>query len=163
MRVLKPSDADGIAQESVLFPRLRRPAGSQSGQSLVEVALALPVLLLLLVGIIEIGRFAYYSIVVANAARAGAQYAAQNLATAYDNAGIRRAARNDGQASGGITITVPPPVHTGDCTVNPPVCHVEVTASGQVSPLFPLAGRFTKLVLPNPITFTSTVKMQVGR
>jgi len=75
---------------------MRRRA-TQSGQALLEVALVTPMLLLLAVGIIEIGRYAYYSILVADAARAGAQYGAQNLATAADTAGIRTAAENDGQ------------------------------------------------------------------
>jgi len=50
----------------------------------------------LIVGLIEIGRFEYFSILAANAARAGAQYGAQNLLTAYDNAGITSAAVQDG-------------------------------------------------------------------
>src|SRR3984893_12619093 len=75
----------------------RTPAHEKGerGQSLVELAFVLPLLLLLLVGIIEIGRFAYYSILVANAARAGVQYGAQSLATAADIAGISAAGAND--------------------------------------------------------------------
>src|SRR5580704_13108987 len=61
----------------------------ECGQSLIELAFVIP--FLLLVGIIEIGRFAFYSIVVANAARAGAQYGAQSLATAADTTGISTA------------------------------------------------------------------------
>src|ERR1700722_2857907 len=68
-----------------------------AGQSLVELALVLPILLLLMIGIIEVGRFAYYSILVSNAARAGAQYGAQGLVNAADAAGIQTAAANDGQ------------------------------------------------------------------
>lgn len=70
----------------------------ESGTSLVEFALTLPVLVFLLIGIIEIGRYAYYSILAANAARAGVQYAAQNLTTMSDNPGITSAAVNDGQS-----------------------------------------------------------------
>ena len=53
---------------------LKRNAHGQRGVALVEFALVVPLLALLLVGIIEIGRFAYFSIAVANAARAGVQY-----------------------------------------------------------------------------------------
>src|SRR3984885_15780075 len=77
----------------------------ERGQSLVELAFVVPLLLLLLIGIIEIGRFAFYSIVVSNAARAGAQYGAQSLATAADTAGIATAAKNDGQGGTGLTVT----------------------------------------------------------
>src|ERR1700730_16367545 len=67
----------------------------ERGQSLVELPVVVPLLLLLLVGIIEIGRFAFYSILVSNAARAGAQYGAQSLATAGDTTGISTAGTND--------------------------------------------------------------------
>ena len=55
---------------------------SERGQSLLEVALALPILLLLLLGIIEVGRYAQLAILVSDAARAGAIYGAQSVATA---------------------------------------------------------------------------------
>jgi Flp pilus assembly protein TadG len=50
----------------------------QAGQSLVEFALALPVLLLILLGLADFGRAFYYTTAIANAARAGAEYAARN-------------------------------------------------------------------------------------
>jgi len=55
-------------------------ASKQCGQAMLELALVLPVLLLLTIGLIEFGRVAYYSIEVSDAARAGAQYGAQSLA-----------------------------------------------------------------------------------
>lgn len=77
---------------------------------MIEFALVAPILSLLLMGTIEIGRFTYFSILAANAARAGAQYGAQNVTTAGDTAGITNAATLDGQSlsnwSGGITPTV---------------------------------------------------------
>lgn len=50
----------------------------QAGQSLVEFALALPVLLLILLGLADFGRAFYYTTAISNAARAGAEYAAKN-------------------------------------------------------------------------------------
>jgi Flp pilus assembly protein TadG len=44
------------------------------GQSLVEFALAIPILLLLMVVIFDLGRAVYYSSAVHNAAREGARY-----------------------------------------------------------------------------------------
>jgi len=61
---------------------VRRRVDCQSGQSLMEFAIILPLLLLLLVGVIEIGRYAYASILVGNAARAGAAFGAQDHFTA---------------------------------------------------------------------------------
>jgi len=81
----------------------QRSAGfmrSESGQSVFELALLTPVLLALLIGVIELGRYAYIGILVGNAARAGAAYGAQTLAQSADTAGIRRTADNDFQNNG---------------------------------------------------------------
>ncbi len=85
---------------TALLSALRRSrlAREESGASLVEFALVAPVLILLLVGMIEIGRFAYYAILAANAARAGVAYGAQNVQTALDTTGIKNAVIADGQS-----------------------------------------------------------------
>src|SRR5438034_11663246 len=49
-----------------------------AGQSLIEVALALPVLLMLLLGLVDGARAYYFAGVVASAAREGAHYAARD-------------------------------------------------------------------------------------
>ena len=95
----------GNARDKMMSPFEDRKNRGQRGQSLLEVAFVVPVLLLLMVGLIEIGRFAYYSVLVSNAAHAGAQYGAQSLITSGDVNGIRQAAKNDGQIAG-ITMTV---------------------------------------------------------
>ncbi len=81
----------------------------QSGQTLLEVALLLPLLLMLLIGVIELGRYAYISILVGNAARAGAGYGAASLPQSVDTTGIQTAAqddfRNNGQAVSDLTVT----------------------------------------------------------
>ena len=59
--------------------RGRRDAwADQAGQSLIEIALALPVLLLLLLGVADGARAYYYAGIVANGAREGANFAARN-------------------------------------------------------------------------------------
>lgn len=50
----------------------------ERGQSLVELALAFPVLLLILLGLADFGRAFFYTSAIANAARAGAAYASLN-------------------------------------------------------------------------------------
>jgi Flp pilus assembly protein TadG len=57
---------------------MRRFLRSGRGQSLVEFALALPVLLILVLGIADLGRFTYYGIAVTQAAHDVAAYAALN-------------------------------------------------------------------------------------
>ena len=52
-------------------------ARRQRGQSLVEAALILPVLLLLLVGVVDLGRAMSAKIALTNASREGARYASR--------------------------------------------------------------------------------------
>jgi Flp pilus assembly protein TadG len=73
----------------------------QSGQALIEMAFVVPLLLLLVLGVIEIGRYAYIAILVGNAARAGADYGAQSSAQSVDTTGIQNAAYYD--FAGGTT------------------------------------------------------------
>lgn len=57
----------------------------EHGQSLVEFALALPVFLLLMLGVVDLGRGFYYNNMMANMAREGARYA---TVAPYDTTGI---------------------------------------------------------------------------
>ena len=57
------------------MPLQRRLISNQHGQALVELALILPVLLLLIFGIIEFGRIYASNIMINNAAREGARAA----------------------------------------------------------------------------------------
>ena len=78
---------------------------SESGQALMEFAVLLPVALVLLTGIMEIGRYANACIVVNHAARAGVQYAAQNRVTASDDTAIIQAAKSDAPGFSNMTVT----------------------------------------------------------
>lgn len=79
---------------------------AQCGQALLEVALVLPILLALALGVIEMGRYAYIGILIGNAARAGAAYGAQSNAQSIDTVGITDAADYDfAGATSGTTKT----------------------------------------------------------
>ncbi len=66
-----------------------------AGTATLELALLLPLLLLIALGAVDFGRVFYMSVEVANAARAGVQYGAQSTATSLDYAGMVAAAKND--------------------------------------------------------------------
>lgn len=66
----------GAASTPTASPRAR-PLARERGQSLIEVALSLPLLLLIVIGLADFGRAYYYSIALTNAAREGAAYAAR--------------------------------------------------------------------------------------
>lgn len=84
-----------MARSGVLLmnhPSPARRAATDSGQALVELALTLPLLLLLLLGAVEFAQAGYVAIEVSDAAKAGVQYGGQNSAAASDTAGIQNAA-----------------------------------------------------------------------
>ena len=89
------------------FRRLRRTARSERGAAIVELAVALPVLILVAVGAAEYGRMYFTAITVANAARAGAQYGARDGYTTKI-AEISAAVLNDaGDVSGVLASPAP--------------------------------------------------------
>src|SRR5438876_10937411 len=66
----------------------RRPRG----QALVEFALISPLSFLLFIGCLDFGRVFYSAMAITHAARAGAQYGAQNNDTSGDFDGMTQAA-----------------------------------------------------------------------
>lgn len=62
---------------------------NQSGSALVELAISLPVLLLLFFGTTDFARAIYLAHELNNAARAGAQFGAQSLNASSDTVGIQ--------------------------------------------------------------------------
>jgi Flp pilus assembly protein TadG len=81
------------------------PFRTKRGQSAVELALAAPVLFTLLLMVGDYGRVFFEAIAVSDAARAGAQYGAQNLTTSIDTAGIAQAAVTDASQVSGLAVT----------------------------------------------------------
>jgi Flp pilus assembly protein TadG len=167
--------AQGSRSRALRAPALLR---SQSGQSLVEVALLTPILLALLVGGIELGRYAYISILVGNAARSGAAYGAQSLPQSVDTTDIQTAADNDFQNNGQnintLTITSTTSCGcdsggtttlagcstannstAGTCAAGHWVVMVSVTASGTFNSLFSYPG------IPKSITVSRTSTLRV--
>ncbi len=88
--------------------RSRRPL-HQAGQALIESVLVVPLLVALVFGAIELGRYAYLSILVGNAAEAGSLYGSQSLSDAMSPGEVQTAVQNDfqnnGQATSGLTVT----------------------------------------------------------
>jgi Flp pilus assembly protein TadG len=119
------------------------------GQAIAELALIAPLLILLLIGLVEVGRFADLSIMVGNAARAGVQYGAQNLVTAADTTGMQNAATADAQNVAGITATASSfckcadgsasTCQPTDCSANHRLTYVTVTTTGTFTSLIHFA------------------------
>jgi Flp pilus assembly protein TadG len=159
---------------------LARTASVQGGNALVEFAVVAPFLILLTVGVLDLGRYAYFSIQVANAARAGAAYGSQNLVTAKNTTGMAAAVAADVSPNPIGTITASPaPTYLYGCwdtssaslaspfpaattaangcsvSTQTPVPYVQVSATGQLKALINVP------YLPSTITVTSTSVMRV--
>jgi Flp pilus assembly protein TadG len=102
--------------------------GNARGQSLVEMAIALPVLLLILLGTIDLGRVFFDYIGLRNATTEGATYAARDPT---DTSGITTAVTDSGVPSG-TTVSVST---TGACTTAGGTGTVTVQADSVFRPL----------------------------
>lgn len=111
--------------------KLLKKIREESGQAMVEMAICLPILLLLVLGILDFGWIFYHQINVENASREGARYAIVN----QNKAGLAQevAARAQSLCGGAGDTTVTFRVTGSDA---------EVTVTQWVHVLTPLAGIF---------------------
>jgi Flp pilus assembly protein TadG len=164
------------------LPARRGPLSSERGSSLVEASLlSIFVLIPLLLGAIDFGRGYYVSIEVANAARAGVQYGAQNEATLQDTTNIIKAVENEapdvsttcGSGKNACWVSGYPQAQWGcecsntstsgggtdSCSLSQGSCthlvnFVVVTTKATYTPMFNFRGLFP------PITLNSEAKMR---
>ena len=141
---------------------LRNFAGSSGGGAAIEFAVALPVLILMLIGATDFGRVYYMSLAVANAARAGAEYGAQGNAYAVDSVGQTNFAKQDGVEAGAITVSAQRVCRCGSavagCTTicagyGEPKVFVSVTASRAINLILPYPGVPNNIVVSRTATF----------
>ena len=131
---------------------LRRMVKSEKGQSMVELALILPIIILILFGILEFGRIFYSYIVITNAAREGARVGAVGSPDSVIIERIREAAPLP-YAESKLAITRLEP-HEDARTPGIPLT-VEVAYDVDlVTPIL-------EDILPNPITLKSRVTMRL--
>lgn len=141
------------------------PSRRPRGQSLIEFALVLPMLLVLIISAIEIGRLFFTKIVVTNAAREGAYYYATNpsrltntgtLAAQAQQAAITEAANSGIEA---VTVSNPSVIDYGSYQ------SVRITVSTTVSDLL-ILGFGANFLSVNATRFagfplSSTVEMMI--
>lgn len=148
---------------------LRRFRVADAGQAVVEVALFMPVALLLLAGVIDLGRLAQFDAKLATASRAGVQYGSLSLITADDSNGMETAALNEVANMSGVTVATPttfcecPGSSTTvsctstACSSSHRLLYVSVTVSGTFHSLF--SGRWSGL----DVSRSHTATLQVGQ
>jgi Flp pilus assembly protein TadG len=168
MRKMSSVDSREYEEREFFMSSQRATIRDDVGQAFVELALVLPIFVVLLVGAAELGRLVYASIEVSNAARAGVAYGAQNHNTASDSAGIQAAATQDGpnltslqavatqscSCSDGTAITC---ANAGTTCLSPGriIEVVQVTTSADVDTIFHLPA------IPNTVTLRGQAIMRV--
>ena len=137
---------------------MRQTRTLSRAQASVELALSLPLLLMMFLVVIESGRAFYIAICLANAARAGVQYGSQNLTTAGDTAGMQSAATSNAPNLSGMTATA---THfckcsdgsastclSTDCAASHRLVYTQVNTSASYAPLISFMGILPSMTVP---------------
>jgi Flp pilus assembly protein TadG len=148
-------DTSGHEEAGAQPARSTKCRKKSRGQSLVEFAVLLPVLVMILALAADFGRAFTAYIAISGAAREGAAYGMQSSDKAIDTAGIATAVQNDIGSDGNIwgtgvgvnSETGTEPSEMGGYE------YVEVTVTYTFSPIMPMPGSIP--------TLTRTVKMRV--
>jgi Flp pilus assembly protein TadG len=153
-----------------VYPRSASQRSARSGQSLVEFALVLPLILLVIMGVIDLGRGVFAFNEVSNAAREGgrtgivnqtfsdirARAAAQAIALGIPTAAPASCPATGGPppAPAGICVVVlDPDGTTGPCSTTPAIgCLVVVSVKTTFTALTPMVGN---IVGPRPLVSTT--------
>ncbi len=128
---------------------------SERGQSLVETALALPILAVMLIGTLEGARLLLATLALTGGVMAGAQYGALSTTSAADTAGIASAVRSETTPIGGTPTN--PTVTSATGTDSTDETYVSVTGVYAWRSLLDYPG------LPRTVTITRTAVLQVRR
>lgn len=124
----------------------------EAGQSLVETALILPVLLVLMMGIFDFGRAIFAYNAISNSAREAVRVAIVNQNTTAVEEEAKRSAIGLDPTAIDVTFAIP------DCGTVLVGCTAQVTVDHEWTALTPIIGN-----LIGPIDLSSTTEMKVER
>jgi Flp pilus assembly protein TadG len=134
---------------------------------MIEFAVFAPAMILLFMGMVELGRFATYTIIAEWAARVGAGYGAESLSTAADTNGMKAHAQGDAEFLPDYTVRAQPLCSVNGampptpCVVNPTgppantVYYVQVQITATYTPWIDYPG------IPNAVNISGTSYQQV--
>jgi Flp pilus assembly protein TadG len=128
----------------------RKRKGKEKGQSLTEMALVLPVILVVLAGVLDLGRLYYVTVALTDAAGEGATYAALN-----PNNTDEIIARTQ-SATGGLV-----QVGTEQVTVDCPSVTAGSTVTVSISYDFTVATPLVNLLVPDGVVTLQGVASEI--
>lgn len=141
--------------------RFKRPSDSR-GQALVEFAFAFPILILLIFGLLDLGRAVYAQHQISEAAREGARYGSVQARSATDIAGIEAYAEARISGIPGVTATAAC-IRPGDvvlpCSANDVL---QVTVETDLEMITPIIAQLLSAAGINPIQLNSTSNVLVN-
>ena len=152
---------DKRAHVGVRLRRIQPRVAHRQGAALVELSIILFLLVIIVFGCVDFGRFALTSIAVNNAARAGASAGSMNPFTPLTRPiweeAIRQAVINE--------ISGIPGFREDRLSVDPPEIHVDESAAMRVrvNVAYPFEPVVPWLVIPDQFTVARTVEMRVIR
>jgi Flp pilus assembly protein TadG len=135
------------------------------GSSFIELALVLPLLLLIFIPAVDLGRAFYAAIEVSSAAEAGAMYGVQNPS---DVAGMESASTSGASNLSGISATATYGCECSDGTssvascTTPPACTYNYVNYIDVVVTAPYATTFNYPGLPSSMNISRETRMRVG-
>lgn len=139
------------------------PGGERSrGQALVEFSLVFPLMLLLVFGLIDLGRLVYANNALSQAAREGARYGSVQARSANSIAGIEAYTVSRVAGIGGVTARatcIRPGTVVLACAPNDTL---EVRAQVTVGMITPVIGQLMSAAGLNPFNLQSTANVLVN-
>jgi Flp pilus assembly protein TadG len=148
-----------------------RHAGLRRGSSALELAIVLPVLVTIILGAVDFGRFAYNFIALSNAVRAGASWAMMNPPSSMASppsawqTSVQTAVSNEmslqaGFDSGSLTVATVTPAQDSDSNWQ---FTVSATHPFQTMINWSFGWMGTSLAVPNSTTLSQSVTMRFIR
>jgi len=137
----------------------------EAGSGLVELALVMPLFVLLLVVLVDLGRAYYYAISISSAVHAAALYGLRNPT---DTSGIQSAASSSASDISSLTTNASYGCECHDGSSDVPLCstapacsqnyvnYVSVTTTATFRPVLPYPG------IPSSFTFSRTTRLRSG-
>jgi Flp pilus assembly protein TadG len=166
--------------------RLRHRARQQRGSATVELAVALPLLIAVIVGTVDFARVFYWEMALTTAARAGAQWGAQSTTNAADIATMKStalaAASTDipslalsditatctlqcvPDSPGTVSYTTTTPSPSSSCSATSPACtsgsHLAWLVTVGATKTFTTLGYYPGIPSSVPMTRSATMRAQ---
>ena len=140
----------------------RRNARRSRGQALVEFSLVFPLMMLLVFGLIDIGRLVYANNALGEAAREGARWGSVQARSALALAAIETYTVDRVAGIGGVTATASCIKPVGDTQACSQFDTLQVQANGSFALITPVIGQLMGAMGLNPFDIEATAQVIVN-